>query len=206
MARFVGNRWPLYPRPSPIEKDQATPLITTGHFSLTSNQSEGLVFFQEVPLDINAPNVVLKMQKIPYSWKGVGESNKFYGILLQEMPENASNLVLKLQMLFTLGGGQSPLLDPPPAWSLRSLAVKASFCCFIVLHIFHPMPFCAPPPPPPGKKFLDPPLMPIPLELRGLRPLNPTGALPPPPPNVFAHYATAKTYMHSIWLHNKTSL
>ena len=75
-------------------------------------------------------------------------------------------------MLLTLGGGQNPLPDPPPAWSLRSLAVKASFCCFIVLHIFHPMPFCAPPPP--GKKFLDPPLMPIPLELRGALPLDPT--------------------------------
>ena len=50
-------------------------------------------------MDINAPNVVLKLKKIPTL--GGGRRKQFYVILLQEVPENASNVVLKLQMLPT---------------------------------------------------------------------------------------------------------
>ena len=149
-----------------------------------------------MPVDINAPNVVLKLQKIPTL--GRGRRKQFYVILLQEVPKNASNLVCKLQMILTLGGGPEPLPDPPPDWSLHSFAVKASFCRFIVLHIFHPVPFCAPPPLP-GLRPLTP------LGLSPKTPLWETfsgdcmlewgdwdffGQPPPPPQTFFAHYAT----------------
>ena len=103
--------------------------------------------------------------------EGVGESNftSYY-----------SRRCLKMRLMwfknckcFLLSEGvRTPFQTRP-----HSLADKDSLCRFIVLHIVHP-PFCAPPPPPPGKKFLDPPLMPIPFELRGVRPLIPEGALP----------------------------
>ena len=54
-------------------------------------------------MDIIAPNVVLKFQKIPTL--GGGRRKQFYVILLQEEPEKAPNVVLKLQMLPTRGGG-----------------------------------------------------------------------------------------------------
>ena len=63
-------------------------------------------------MDNNAPNAILKWQKIPTL--GGGRRKQFYVILLQEVSANASNVVLKLQMLPTLGGGQNPLPDPPP--------------------------------------------------------------------------------------------
>ena len=90
----------------------------TDHFSLTFNQSEGLVFFlQEVPVDINAPNVVLKLQIIPTL--GRGRRKQFYVILFHEVPENASDLVLKLQMLLTPGNAPQPPPKPTPAWRSR---------------------------------------------------------------------------------------
>ena len=108
--------------------------------------------------------------------EGVEES-KFYVILLQEVPENASNVVLKLQMLPTLGGGQNPLPDPPPLGRSAPSPLKPRSVA-LSLYIIYFSPCHIVPPPPPRKKFLDPPLISIPLELRGLRPLTPAGALP----------------------------
>ena len=101
-----------------------------------------------MPVDINAAKCGSQIAVSSQLLEGVGESQILRHILLQEVPENASNVVLKLQNASYSGRGPEPPPRPTPAWSLRSLAAKASFFRFIVLHIFHPhCHFVLPPPP-----------------------------------------------------------
>ena len=81
---------------------------------------------------------------IPTLWGG--RRKQFYVILLQEVPENAPNVVLKLQMLPTHGGGCDPLPDPPP---LGRSATSPLTPRSIVFSYISPHAILCPPPPPP---------------------------------------------------------
>ena len=99
-------------------------------------------------MEINAPNVVLKLQKIPTL--GRGRRKQFYVILLQEVPENAHNVVQNANASYSRRGFGLPPRTTP-AWSLHSHAADASLHHFSYISLHEIL--CSP-----GEKFLSPPL------------------------------------------------